>query len=100
VLEQIERQISQVKEEAFSRIEILENVEKWLSACDEESWLEEYSRVSFFLSSSYIKFWTLLISNAWCICTVELVVKFNVYVTEQCKWIPTPIGHIYHCTVY
>ncbi|AES75903.2 putative microtubule-associated protein, MAP65/Ase1/PRC1 [Medicago truncatula] len=44
VLEQIERQISQVKEEAFSRIEILENVEKWLSACDEESWLEEYSR--------------------------------------------------------
>jgi len=52
VLEQIELQISQVKEEAFSRIEILENVEKWLSACDEESWLEEYSRVSFFLSSS------------------------------------------------
>lgn len=48
MLEQIERQISQVKEEAFSRIEILENVEKWLSACDEESWLEEYSRVSFF----------------------------------------------------
>lgn len=44
VLEQIERQISQVKEEAFSRIEILENVEKWFAACDEESWLEEYSR--------------------------------------------------------
>ncbi|XP_004514978.1 65-kDa microtubule-associated protein 3 [Cicer arietinum] len=44
VLEQIELQISQCKEEAFSRIEILEKVEKWLSACDEESWLEEYSR--------------------------------------------------------
>jgi hypothetical protein len=48
VLEQIELQISQVKEQAFSRIEILEKVDKWLSACDEESWLEEYSRVSFF----------------------------------------------------
>ncbi|KAK7391785.1 hypothetical protein VNO78_20206 [Psophocarpus tetragonolobus] len=44
VLEQIELQISQVKEEAFSRKEILEKVEKWLAACDEESWLEEYNR--------------------------------------------------------
>ncbi|KAJ1431351.1 Microtubule associated protein [Sesbania bispinosa] len=44
VLEQIELQIAQVKEEAFSRKEILEKVEKWLSACDEESWLEEYNR--------------------------------------------------------
>ncbi|CAJ2666893.1 unnamed protein product [Trifolium pratense] len=44
VLEQIELQVAQVKEQAFSRIEILEKVDKWLSACDEESWLEEYSR--------------------------------------------------------
>ncbi|KAI5444781.1 hypothetical protein KIW84_013164 [Lathyrus oleraceus] len=44
VLEQIELQIAHVKEQAFSRIEILEKVEKWVSACDEESWLEEYSR--------------------------------------------------------
>ncbi|KAF7820689.1 65-kDa microtubule-associated protein 3-like [Senna tora] len=44
VLEQIELQISKVKEEAFSRKEILEKVEKWLTACDEESWLEEYNR--------------------------------------------------------
>ncbi|CAL0299929.1 unnamed protein product [Lupinus luteus] len=44
VLEQIELQIVQVKEEAFSRKEILEKVEKWLAACDEESWLEEYNR--------------------------------------------------------
>ncbi|TKY51958.1 65-kDa microtubule-associated protein 3 [Spatholobus suberectus] len=44
VLEQIELQIAQVKEEAFSRKEILEKVEKWLAACDEESWLEEYNR--------------------------------------------------------
>lgn len=44
LLEQIELQIAKVKEEAFSRKEILEKVEKWLAACDEESWLEEYNR--------------------------------------------------------
>ncbi|XVE64112.1 hypothetical protein DITRI_Ditri07aG0075600 [Diplodiscus trichospermus] len=44
ILEQIELQIAKVKEEAFSRKEILEKVEKWLAACDEEYWLEEYNR--------------------------------------------------------
>ncbi|KAL7147545.1 hypothetical protein ABFS83_06G114500 [Erythranthe nasuta] len=44
VLEQIELQIARVKEEALSRKEILEKVEKWKSACEEESWLEEYNR--------------------------------------------------------
>ncbi|MQL85025.1 hypothetical protein Taro_017537 [Colocasia esculenta] len=44
VLEQIEVQLSNVKEEAFSRKEILEKVEKWMTACEEESWLEEYNR--------------------------------------------------------
>ncbi|KAL5570031.1 hypothetical protein UlMin_026606 [Ulmus minor] len=44
ILEQIELQISKIKEEAFSRKEILEKVEKWLDACDEECWLEEYNR--------------------------------------------------------
>ena len=48
VLEQIELQIAKVKEEAFSRKEILEKVEKWLAACDEECWLEEYNRVGDF----------------------------------------------------
>lgn len=38
-------QISKVKEETFSRREILEKLEKWLAACDEECWLEEYNRV-------------------------------------------------------
>ncbi|XP_008787693.2 65-kDa microtubule-associated protein 3-like [Phoenix dactylifera] len=42
--EQIEVQISTVEEEAFSRKDILEKVEKWLAACNEESWLEEYNR--------------------------------------------------------
>ncbi|XP_077240122.1 65-kDa microtubule-associated protein 3-like [Tasmannia lanceolata] len=44
ILEQIEAQIAKVKEEAFSRKEILEKVEKWLAACEEECWLEEYNR--------------------------------------------------------
>ncbi|GAB4858725.1 hypothetical protein Ancab_010199 [Ancistrocladus abbreviatus] len=43
VLEQIELEIAKVKEEAFSRKEILDKVEKWLFACEEESWLEEYN---------------------------------------------------------
>lgn len=45
ILEQIENQILIIKDEASSRHEILERVEKWLAACDEESWLEEYNRV-------------------------------------------------------
>ncbi|XP_023911377.1 65-kDa microtubule-associated protein 3 isoform X2 [Quercus suber] len=44
LLEQIELQISRVKDEALCRKEILEKVEKWLAACQEESWLEEYKR--------------------------------------------------------
>ncbi|KAL0923275.1 hypothetical protein M5K25_007324 [Dendrobium thyrsiflorum] len=44
VLEQIEAQISILKEEGFSRKEILERVEKWFAACEEESWLEDYNR--------------------------------------------------------
>ncbi|KAK8650518.1 hypothetical protein V6N13_140153 [Hibiscus sabdariffa] len=44
LLEQIDIQISKVKEEAVSRKEILEKVEKWLTAREEESWLEEYNR--------------------------------------------------------
>ncbi|KAL9225242.1 hypothetical protein vseg_001191 [Gypsophila vaccaria] len=43
VLEQIELEIGKVKEEAFSRKEILEKVEKWLSAREEEEWLDEYN---------------------------------------------------------
>ncbi|KAJ0968252.1 hypothetical protein J5N97_025169 [Dioscorea zingiberensis] len=45
ILDQIESEISNVKEEAFSRKEILEKIEKWMAACEEESWLEEYNRV-------------------------------------------------------
>ncbi|KAK7294940.1 hypothetical protein RJT34_17839 [Clitoria ternatea] len=44
LLQQIEHQITKTKEEALSRKEILEKVEKWLAASKEESWLEEYNR--------------------------------------------------------
>ncbi|KAI7751580.1 hypothetical protein M8C21_004146 [Ambrosia artemisiifolia] len=43
LLEQIELQIGKVKEEAYSRKEVLDKVEKWISACEEECWLEEYN---------------------------------------------------------
>lgn len=49
MLEQLELQIASAKEEAFVRKEIIEKVEKWLAALDEESWLEEYNMVSFFI---------------------------------------------------
>ncbi|KDO85848.1 hypothetical protein CISIN_1g045523mg, partial [Citrus sinensis] len=45
LLEQIDLQIAKAKEEASSRKEILEKVEKWFTAREEESWLEEYNRV-------------------------------------------------------
>lgn len=44
LLEQLELQITMAKEEALSRKEILEKFEKWLAACQEECWLEEYNR--------------------------------------------------------
>lgn len=56
VLEQIELQISKVREEALNRKDILEKVEKWMAACDEESWLEEYNRVGGILNFLLIRF--------------------------------------------
>lgn len=40
----LDNQIVKAKEEALSRKEILEKVDKWMSACEEESWLEDYNR--------------------------------------------------------
>lgn len=40
----LDDQIIKAKEEAGSRKEILDKVEKWMSACEEESWLEDYNR--------------------------------------------------------
>ncbi|XP_024314133.1 65-kDa microtubule-associated protein 3 isoform X3 [Brachypodium distachyon] len=44
LLEQIEAYIATVKEDAFSRKDILERVERWLNACQEEAWLEDYNK--------------------------------------------------------
>lgn len=47
LLVSMDEQISRAKEEAYSRKTIMEKVEKWILACDEERWLEEYSTVCF-----------------------------------------------------
>ncbi|KAL6314026.1 hypothetical protein AAG906_011760 [Vitis piasezkii] len=44
LLADMDNQIAKAKEEAFSRKDILDKVEKWMSACEEESWLEDYNR--------------------------------------------------------
>ena len=48
LLDDMDNQIVKAKEEALSRKDILDKVEKWMSACEEESWLEDYNRVSTF----------------------------------------------------
>ncbi|KAG1358784.1 65-kDa microtubule-associated protein 6 [Cocos nucifera] len=37
-------QILKAKEESMSRKEIMDRISKWLAACDEETWLEEYNQ--------------------------------------------------------
>lgn len=44
LLADMENQIIKAKEQALSRKDILDKVEKWMSACEEESWLEDYNR--------------------------------------------------------
>ncbi|KAM7270385.1 hypothetical protein ACFE04_029599 [Oxalis oulophora] len=43
LLANIETQIALAKEEAASRKEIMERIDRWLAACEEENWLEEYN---------------------------------------------------------
>ena len=45
LLANIEAQINRIKEEAQSRKEIIDRIDRWLSACEEENWLEEYNQV-------------------------------------------------------
>jgi protein regulator of cytokinesis 1 len=44
LLSNLEEQITQAKQEASKRKEILEKMEKWMSACEEEGWLEDYNK--------------------------------------------------------
>ena len=46
LLTSIEGQIDNAKVEALSRKEIIDRIERWLSACEEENWLEDYNLVS------------------------------------------------------
>jgi hypothetical protein len=36
------------REESMSRKDIMDRINKWLAACDEETWLEEYNNVNNF----------------------------------------------------
>lgn len=45
LLADMDDQIAKARDEALSRKDILDKVEKWMSACEEESWLEDYNRV-------------------------------------------------------
>ncbi|KAL8147832.1 hypothetical protein AgCh_005232 [Apium graveolens] len=44
LLSDMDNKIIKAKEVALSRKDILDKVEKWMSACEEESWLEDYMR--------------------------------------------------------
>ncbi|XP_057464349.1 65-kDa microtubule-associated protein 1-like [Actinidia eriantha] len=44
LLADMDNQILKANEESLSRKDILDKIEKWMSACEEESWLEDYSR--------------------------------------------------------
>ncbi|CAD6210348.1 unnamed protein product [Miscanthus lutarioriparius] len=44
LLSSIEVKITKANEESLTRKDIMERVDKWLSACDEETWLEEYNQ--------------------------------------------------------
>ena len=52
LLADMDNQIANAKEESLSRKDILDKVEKWMSACEEESWLEDYNRVLIISTSS------------------------------------------------
>ncbi|GAA0143305.1 non-motor microtubule binding protein [Lithospermum erythrorhizon] len=43
LLENIEAQVNKAIDEALVRKEITDRIERWLSACDEENWLDDYN---------------------------------------------------------
>lgn len=48
LLQSMDDQIRKAKEQALSRKDILDKVEKWKLAAEEETWLDEYERVTIF----------------------------------------------------
>jgi protein regulator of cytokinesis 1 len=53
VLARLDAQISEARDEEFSRKDVLERMERWQAAVEEESWLEEYNRVSVICRRNY-----------------------------------------------
>ena len=47
----IEAEIVKAKEESMIRKDLMDRINKWQAACEEEIWLEEYNQVIFFLFS-------------------------------------------------
>lgn len=45
LLSSMDHQIAKAKEQALSRRDILDKLEKWNHASQEENWLDEYERV-------------------------------------------------------
>ncbi|KAK9065052.1 hypothetical protein SSX86_016435 [Deinandra increscens subsp. villosa] len=43
LLAKVEAQIREVSNEALSRKEIMDRIDRWFSACEEENWLEDYN---------------------------------------------------------
>ncbi|KAL2229364.1 UNVERIFIED_CONTAM: microtubule-associated protein 6, partial [Sesamum indicum] len=44
ILANVEARICKAKDEALSRKDIMDKIDRWLSACDEEKWLEDYNQ--------------------------------------------------------
>ncbi|XWS34371.1 hypothetical protein CRYUN_Cryun21dG0033400 [Craigia yunnanensis] len=44
LLANIEAQITKAKDEGLNRKEIMDRIDQWLSACEEENWLEDYNQ--------------------------------------------------------
>lgn len=65
LLSSMDDQIAKAKEQALSRKDILEKVEKWKHASGEEIWLDEYEMVNRFIGSIlWIGLWPCLLFNA------------------------------------
>lgn len=54
LMDGMDGRIAKAREQATSRKDILEKVEKWKFAAEEESWLDEYERVHLFISLKFL----------------------------------------------
>lgn len=68
LLASIELQISKAKEETIVRKEIMDRVNKWLTACTEENWLEDYDQVDCYCHAQN---W--IVKQPLALCSIDLV---------------------------